>query len=380
MIKLEYTIQEQPFETKIANTVKNLTINSSPRNYTIEFVGNDRFEWLETAIAKEQHPLILIDATVKQNILDHLNLSQYPCYTVDAVETNKEIGTVLDVCQWMIDQRANRGSMLYVIGGGIVQDLGAFAGSMLKRGIPWTFVPTTLLSQADSCLGGKAAVNFNNTKNVLGLFSAPRRVYIDTEFINTLTDEDQLSGLGEIYRLLATGGAKSIGLLETYLDAFIAKDPDAVSRLIAASLSVKQSIVEFDEFEINIRRSMNYGHSIGHAIEALSNYAIPHGQAVSIGILVENRLAVNRGMLSEKEEQRIAAVGRRLVSAKSWTVLKQLNPADLMPFLANDKKAEGANLKLATLERLGNMRFVDLPLNESGIEEVVSAYSQVVEQ
>lgn len=380
MIKLEYSIQEQTFISKIGAANGNLTIKSSPRDYTISIVSNSRFDWLETLIAKEKHPLVIIDSTVSRNILDHLNLSQYPCYVVDATESNKEIRTVLDICQWLIDYKANRGSMLYVIGGGIVQDLGAFAGAMLKRGIPWTFVPTTLLSQADSCLGGKTAVNFNSTKNVLGLFSAPRQVFIDTEFINTLADEDLLSGLGEIFRLLVTSGAKGLQFMESYLDAFIAKDPAAVSRLVSASLSVKQSIVEFDEFELDIRRSMNYGHSIGHAVEALSNYAIPHGQAVVIGILVENRLSANRGMLSAVDEEKIARLGRRLISENSKEILTQLTPADLMPFLSNDKKAEGSNLKLATLEKLGSMRFIDLPLDKSGVNEVVAAYSQVFKQ
>jgi len=268
--------------------------------------------------------------------------------------------------------------MLYVIGGGILQDLGAFSGAMYKRGIPWTFVPTTLLSQADSCLGAKTAVNHGASKNVLGLFSAPRRVIIDPKFIDSLNYEDFCSGGGEIFRLLITGGLIGVNFLTEYLDMFLKRDKVAVMELTKASLLIKQSIVEHDEFELDIRRSMNYGHSIGHAIEALSNYRISHGTAVAFGILVENQISVNRNLLSTDEALLIQNLGTKLIPEVVWQVIKTLNPQELLPYLTNDKKAEGNNLKLATLVRLGDMKFLDLTLDQQGIEEVVQAFNYVV--
>ena len=379
-MNVTYQIQEQQFTTQIdpANTT-GFSVKSIPRPYQVEFIkDSNNFAWLSTEIVQQSKPLILIDKYVNQTLLAHLNLNQYPCYEVAAVETNKDITKVLEVCDFLNANSANRGSMIYVIGGGIIQDLGAFAGYMYKRGIPWTFVPTTLLSQADSCLGGKTAVNHNSTKNVLGLFSAPRRVIIDSEFIPTLSQEDRLSGGGEIFRLLVTGGPDSFAFFNQYVDDFVAGSTDAIRNLTIGSLSVKQAIVEFDEFEIDIRRSMNYGHSIGHAVEALTNYAVPHGQGVAIGILVENRIARNRGMLSVDEEQAIYAAGRKIISENIWNIFVGIDPNKLLPFLANDKKAVGTNLKLATLESLGNMKFVDLPLNEVGIKEVEQAIREVV--
>jgi 3-dehydroquinate synthase len=374
-----YQIQDTHFTTEIdSEKIKEFLVQSSPRPYVVKIVGKDNFSWLSTEIHSQKKPLVLIDQYVKNNVLKDINFNGVPCYEVEATETNKGIDTVLKVCEFLQDNNANRGSMLYVIGGGIIQDLGAFAGAMYKRGIPWTLVPTTLLSQADSCLGGKTAVNYGKTKNVLGLFSAPRQVIIDPRFIDTLPYDDQMSGCGEIFRLLITGGVNAFKSFQQQVDNFISGDFKARRNLMLESLSVKQAIVEHDEFEIDIRRSMNYGHSIGHAIEALSNYAIPHGQGVAIGILVENRIAKNRGMLSKEEDTEMYTAGKKIITSSVWDVFCGLDPVGLLPFLTNDKKAEGNNLKLATLMSIGNMKFIDLPLDATGIAEVDRAIKEVI--
>lgn len=373
-----YKIQDTTFTTELDATLTGFDVKSSPRNYKVEFVGGNNFKWLAEDISKQKHPLILVDKNVKQKLLSHLNLDQYPCFEVEAVEQSKNINKVLEICDFLLKSKANRGSMLYVIGGGILQDLGAFAGAMFKRGIPWTLVPTTLLSQADSCLGGKTAVNHGSSKNVLGLFSAPRRVCIDSNFITTLTDDDRLSGAGEIFRLLVTGGVNGLQYLRQNVPYMLSNTAWAIRDLTIGSLCVKQAIVEHDEFEIDIRRSMNYGHSIGHALEALTNYAIPHGTGVAIGILVENQIAVNRGMLSAEQAEEIFEIGRSIIPDYAWAHFANADASALLPYLSNDKKAEGANLKLATLQSLGDMKFVDLPLDESGIAEVKIAIEQVI--
>lgn len=380
MINVKYQIQDTKFNTKIdVDTTTEFLVKSSPRPYTVKVIQNEEnFSWLAKEIADQKKPLVLIDRYVKNEILKDLNFNNVPTYEVDATENNKDIQTVLKVCDFLGEYSANRGSMLYVVGGGIIQDLGAFAGAMYKRGIPWTFVPTTLLSQADSCLGGKTAVNYGQTKNVLGLFSAPRQVIIDPRFIHTLSFADRLSGGGEIFRLLATGGSEAFEFFEKHVYDFIAGSKEAVRNLTIGSLSVKQAIVEHDEFEIDIRRSMNYGHSIGHAVEALTEYKVPHGQGVAIGILVENRIARNRGMLTAAEEERIFKAGRAVITNDIWDTFANISPNKLLPFLSKDKKVEGSNLKLATLQSLGNMKFVDLPLDENGINEVAVAIREVI--
>jgi 3-dehydroquinate synthase len=359
---------------------ESISVQSSPRQYSVDFIFNSNgFSWLNDRIKSQGRPIILADKYVIDTLLSGLNFEGIPTYKFEAIEENKDIQTVLSVCDFLNENQTNRGSMLFVIGGGIVQDIGAFAAAMLKRGIPWTYVPTTLLSQGDSCLGGKTAVNHNKTKNLLGLFSAPRKVLIDSVFCKTLDFKNRMSGGGEIFRLLITGGNSGIELLERYVDQFIGGSIDATQKLVAASLQVKKRIVENDEFELDIRRSMNYGHSIGHALEALSNYQIPHGIGVAIGILVENRIAVNRGMLTRDEEKRMYAVGKKIVPSDIWQTFSKLDISQILPFLASDKKVEGAILKLATLNSIGEMVFIDLALDEKGLIEVGKAFNEVIE-
>ncbi len=356
-----------------------ISVKSTPRQYSVDFISSaNGFSWLNDRIKSHVKPLILADQYVFDTFLSELNIEGIPIYKFEAIEENKDIQTVLRVCDFLNENKANRGSMLFVIGGGIVQDIGAFAAAMLKRGIPWTYVPTTLLSQGDSCLGGKTAVNHNKTKNLLGLFSAPRKVLIDSAFCKTLDFKDRMSGGGEIFRLLITGGEGSFEFLEQHVDQFIEGSTDATQKLVSASLQIKKSIVENDEFELDIRRSMNYGHSIGHAIEALSSFQIPHGVGVAIGILVENRIAVNRSMLSRVEERRMYIVGKKIVPSDAWQIFSRLDISKILPFLASDKKVEGAILKLATLKSIGEMVFVNLPLDEKGLVEVENAFNEVV--
>jgi 3-dehydroquinate synthase len=357
----------------------NIFVKSVPRNYSVEFISNSNgFTWLEDCIRSEKHSLILADQYVLDTFLSTLDFEGVPICALEATENNKDIGTVLSVCEFLNKHQANRTSMLFVIGGGIMQDIGAFAAAMFKRGIPWTYVPTTLLSQGDSCLGGKTAVNHNITKNLLGLFSAPRKVIIDCSFCKTLTIKERLSGGGEILRLLITGGTSSFQLFEKYIDQFIEGSIDAIEKLLTVSLQVKKQIIEKDEFELDIRRAMNYGHSIGHAIEAVSSYRIPHGVGVAIGILVENRIAVNRGLLSCDEERKIYSVGRKIVPADSWRIFMELEILKILPYLASDKKVEGTVLKMATLKSIGEMVFIDLSLDGKGLIEVKKAFDEVI--
>lgn len=373
-----FKIQNETFSKSIdLNLNFSTQISSNPKNYSINFINGNNFDWILQKIKLHNKPLILIDQFIN-SILHDLKLDDYPCFVVEAIETNKQIDKVLEICDFLLKNNANKGSMLFVIGGGIIQDLGAFASYMYKRGIPWTFIPTTLLSQADSCLGGKTAVNYKNTKNVLGLFSAPHEVFIDLNFIDTLTECDKLSGAGEIFRLLITGGVNSFNFLKLYLEKFLQGDKQVLRELIITSLLIKQSIVEFDEYEIDIRRSMNYGHSIGHAIEGYVNYKIPHGMAVTLGILVENKIANNRNMLTDEQCEMIFNIGRKIITKEVWNDFVQIEFKKLLPFLSNDKKAIGNILKLATLQTLGNMKFIDLSLDDKGINEVEIAFKQII--
>lgn len=356
------------------------TVQSVPRPYRIDFMPSDKPSVrLTQEILAQKAPLLLIDSKIADLYFSGLPQSaQIPTLRILADEDHKEIGSLLQVIDFLESNGATRASMLFVVGGGILQDLGAFAGYMYKRGLPWTFVPTTLLAQGDSCVGGKTAINHKNTKNLLALFSAPRRVIIDTGFLKTLPKNDMLSGAGEIFRLCITGGADFLRVFATELPAFLADDLAATSRMIATSLSAKRAVVEFDEFELDIRRSMNYGHSFGHALEALSQYHIPHGVGVTIGILVENQIAHQRGMLSTEERDLIFDLGHQIIPAEVGAIFAATSLDGVLDLLLRDKKTEGTVLKLATLERIGQIRFIDLTLDATGEQEFQDAVSVVL--
>lgn len=356
-------------------------VKSSPRPYQVIFYSGDGAgERLATEICSHKGALLLIDQTLFDLYLSkNPEVKNVPTFFVNAIEENKGIETVLEVIDFLEKNKATKSSMLYVVGGGILQDLGAFAGYIYKRGIPWTYVPTTLLGQGDSSVGGKTALNHKSTKNLLALFSAPRKIITDTGFLKTLPKEDWFSGVGEIFRLCITGGNDFLEVFDREIDAFLTGDIDATSRLIATSLSAKKAIVEFDEFELDLRRSMNYGHSFGHALEALTGYKISHGLGVTIGILVENEIAYQRGMLAKSERDRLLALGRRILPKESLELFINAKLDGILDLLRRDKKAEGTILKLATLKSIGDMKFIDLELNAEGEAELKRAASSVVE-
>jgi 3-dehydroquinate synthase len=366
---------------EISSASNSLQVRSIPRNYEVTFCsGSGAGNRLAAEIGRHKAPLLLVDQNIRKLYLaDQSDLTRVPTFELEAVEERKNIDSVLAVVDFLELNGASKASMLFAVGGGIVQDIGAFASYLYKRGIPWTFVPTTLLAQGDSSVGGKTAVNHKHTKNLLALFSAPRSIITDAGFLPTLPEADWYSGCGEIFRLCVTGGEETLREFERLLPQFASHDLDATTSLVRTSLSVKKAVVEFDEFELDIRRSMNYGHSIGHAIEALSGYRIPHGIGISIGMLVENEISFRRGMLPRADRERLLELGSKVIPAHTWQVFVGLSLNGILDLLKRDKKSEGAVLKLATVAAIGQIRFIDLPLDETGQAEVVAAARSVIE-
>ena len=314
------------------NLLADITISSSPYNYSVKF--------MDFIPNFKDNDFLLID----KNIQKIYNISHYNIDIIDATENNKNIETVLKICEWLSNKNFNKGNILYVIGGGITQDIGAFVGSIYQRGINWIYVPTTLLSQCDSCIGGKTALNFNHIKNQLALFSAPRSVIIDTNFLQSLTQKEILSGMGEIVKFFIIAGEPYISLL----------DNTSLKEKIFHSLMIKKTIVEYDEFEKNIRKSLNYGHSFGHAIEAASNYTIPHGEAVILGIEVINQLFT--------KSEKITSIVNKFTSLEK---IKNIDPDLVMNYLKHDKKTKLNNISLIIVDSPGITRFVINKIDDS---------------
>ena len=316
-----------------------LTIESHPKSYDVHF------EKFNNNFTEDQ--VVLVDANVQKLY----NINHSKMIVIDAMETYKSIDTVLRVCEDLLVYGFDKGHTLIVIGGGIVQDIGAFTAKVYKRGINWVFVPTTLLSQCDSCIGGKTALNHLNYKNQLALFSAPNKVIIDTEFLNTLQPQDITSGYGEIVKLFLTGGS-------WYVDQF---DEFTREEAIFHALSIKKAVVECDEFEDNERKSLNYGHSFGHVIESMTDYAIPHGTAVMLGIDIINKI------YSSSDE-----VTKLVNKFTSIDLIKDIDVNKLVTKLKTDKKVSNGIISLVVVITPGVTVFVNQTIDET-LENVVHA-------
>ncbi len=219
---------------------------------------------------------------------------------VEANEQSKVIETALEICEKMTNIPAKRNAVLVSIGGGIIQDITGFAANILYRGIKWIFVPTTLLAQSDSCIGGKTSLNYHKYKNLLGTFYPPDIIYICPEFVNTLSQADFESGMGEVIKFNIMRGKEGIEHIESGMPLLMKRESNAVKEAIQNSLEFKKDFIEKDEFDKGERIKLNFAHTFGHAVETVTNYQIPHGTAVVIGMIMADSISVGRGLLKEE--------------------------------------------------------------------------------
>jgi 3-dehydroquinate synthase len=217
---------------------------------------------------------------------------------IKATEQAKEIGNVIKVIEKLLSMGVKRGDTLMAVGGGVIQDITGFIASTLFRGLKWKFVPTTLLAQGDSCIGGKTSINLQGAKNQLGTFHPPSEILICPGFLKTLPEQGIRSGLGEMLHYFYAGGSEALFSFERSIGGAIRREQDELTELIHQSLLIKRGFIEEDEFDQGKRLVLNYGHTFGHAIESYSNYAIPHGIAVAYGMDMSNRVSQHLGLLS----------------------------------------------------------------------------------
>jgi 3-dehydroquinate synthase len=349
-------------------------VNSIPRKYNVAIENNpDIISEIQKLLDENKNNLLLIDEKVYNLYFKGLNIEKERLFLAKATEEFKTLKGIEDVVAFLERNEFTKLEKLLVIGGGIIEDVGAFVGSCYKRGIKWVYYPTTLLSMCDSCIGGKTGINHNKVKNQLALFSAPYEVKINLIFLNTLSEYDIKSGMGEILKLLVTGGKEFIDIYMKEVQNGKSKTFDSYKALILASLSVKRAVVEEDEFELYHRKSLNYGHTIGHALEVLSDYKIPHGQAVVMGVVIVNKLFQNRGILNSVDYNLIKRLSIELLGD---SILKKISLIGLDKLLKKDKKTEGNNINFVAISEVGNTKFISLDLNENLLQEIRLVISQ----
>jgi 3-dehydroquinate synthase len=214
---------------------------------------------------------------------------------ITAHERNKSLNKLPAYVAHLMDRQLRRDQVLIAIGGGIIQDITCFLAATLLRGLEWRFYPTTLLAQADSCIGSKSSINCGDAKNILGTFTPPKKVVIATRFLDTLDKRDIRSGVGEMIKVQIIDGPASFDAIAADREALFT-DPVVMEKYIRLSLLVKQGYIEKDEFDQGPRNIFNYGHSFGHAIEAATEFGVPHGIAITIGMDMANWISAKLGV------------------------------------------------------------------------------------
>lgn len=324
-----------------------ISIQSAIRNYTLDFV--DSFDFLD-GLEKQKPCVFVIDQNVwhlySNGPLGALDPSGVIVVPID--EKLKSIESVQAIYDNLVTRTAKRNLTLISIGGGILQDISGFAASTLYRGINWVFVPTTLLAQADSCIGGKTSLNYGPFKNLIGTFYPPSHIVVCPAFLATQEQQDFFSGLGEVVKLHLIGGLKDMRRLIEALPAILRRDSKALFDAIRDSIMIKRGYIMEDEFDTGKRNMLNFGHCFGHAIESAAQYEIPHGQAVVLGMLLANAVAKKRGFLSHSSDQFIT--NELLLPSLVVKVKKDhLNPKAIIEAMGKDKKRTEKGLALVMM-------------------------------
>jgi 3-dehydroquinate synthase len=272
--------------------------------------------------------------------------------TVPAGERSKSLGQAIAMWGWLAGSDLARRDVILAFGGGVVADLGGWVASGYMRGLPYVNVPTTLLAQVDGALGGKVAVNHPVAKNLLGAFHQPQAVVANVGFLRTTTNRHLRAGLAEAIKKAIIASPEYLAFIEAYAEALVARDDDVLMRLVVSAAAIKTELIERDPYEVDLRRPLNFGHTIGHPLETVTGYGpLLHGEAVAFGMVVEARIAADRGLLDEDTFDRIVELLERCGLPTTAADL----PARI------DADAILAAMEKVRLIRAGSLRYV-LPI------------------
>ena len=330
-----------------------IRIRSGQGDYAVDFVGS--IPALAGEIGRLPNCVLVLDRNIARLFEGELGplMASRPTHLIDATEDAKTPEGALGLLAFLQEADAVKQTAIVALGGGIIQDIATFAAHVYYRGLRLFLVPTTLLGMADSCIGAKSAINFGRFKNQLGVFHSPSQVWVCLRFLETLSDTEIRSGYGEILKLHLTriGGFKD---LRAAVERDGWRNAD-LGRFISQSLQVKKAIIEEDEYERDLRRILNYGHTFGHALEAVTHHAIPHGLAVAWGIDLANFLAWRSGLLAEAD---FVQVHEFIAEFLSWRLPMAITADDLIQSARRDKKVADGQINLILPDRVGSLRIV----------------------
>ena len=319
-----------------------LTIESNIRNYDVIFEKD--FNFLKE-LCHIKNSIMIIDKNVYELYQEHfINIDKNNLFLFDAVETNKTFDYVKEIYDFLLLKSVKRNLTIISIGGGITQDITGFVASTLYRGVNWIFVPTTFLAITDSCIGSKTSLNYDKYKNLMGTFYPPSKIHINSDFLKTLKKLDFFSGIGETikFQLMKETYPKDFKQIEKIITNVVQNEHTRLD-IIHDNMEIKLGYMKGDEFDLGRRNLLNYGHCFGHALETSSDYYVPHGIAVNIGMIFANLLSEYRGLISSDDSY---FINHKILLINIPLKLREedFNQDILLEAMKNDKKRVGKYL------------------------------------
>lgn len=344
--------------------VDTIEIKSSLYDYSVQFVDDFRNSLKEF----NDKVVYVIDKNVLRLYSEGFSSVDHKfIFEMDAVEHRKNMDTVMEIIYFFKTAGVKKDWTVLCFGGGITQDVTTIASNLYLRNIDWYFFPTTLLSMSDSCIGGKCGINLGQYKNQIGVFYPPKKIFIDVNFLKTSTTSDYINGWGEILKFSLTSDRTFFDKLKregSYIPC------PRIAEYIHMGLSVKKAIIEEDEFESDLRRVLNYGHTFGHALEAYTDNVIPHGKGVIWGIDVVNRISLELGLIDKQYYLEI----KQLI--KDNFIKEEIeieDPHALFEIIKTDKKVRGNIINLALLDSPSHLIVYPMAMDEK-LEKLFTDY------
>lgn len=338
--------------------------------FDYKIVWSDSFvklpSYLEELELSATRICIVSDSTVASLYADAVAGILKDRYQVDTFifpsgEEQKNLDTVRELYRFLIDKKYSRKDILLALGGGVTGDLCGFAAATYLRGIGFIQVPTTLLAQVDSSVGGKTGVDFEQFKNMVGAFYQPRLVYMNMSTLDTLTDELFVCGMGEILKSALIRDASLYQWLGENRHRVSSRDREALAHMIRECCRIKSEVVESDPTEQGMRAILNFGHTIGHAVEKLKQFTMLHGQCVGVGMAAAVWLSWQKGLLKESEMRFILELNRYYGLPDT---VSGLNAEDVLQAMTSDKKAADGKTKFILLDTIGHAVTETMPVAE----------------
>lgn len=353
--------------------MERLYVNLGENSYNISFHSD--FGRLCEVLGEINAPkklLIVTDTNVEKLYLEEvfgiLSDGGYDVtsFAFKAGEENKTPQTVLDILSACMEHKLDRKSMIVALGGGVVGDMAGFAAAIYMRGISFIQVPTTLLSQSDSSVGGKTGIDFGGAKNILGAFLQPKHVYINVSTVKTLPHKEIVSGMGEVIKHGIIRDSEFFSFLSDNVDSVKKLETDTLIDMSKTNCSIKANVVEADEKESGVRAHLNFGHTIGHAIESASGYTLTHGECVGLGMVAASYIAEERGLITDIELESIIA----LLDSYDFKLRTKIDDYDrILSLMLSDKKTVGGKLRFVLPVSIGAVDIFD----DVTEDEIISA-------